>query len=92
MLMLQMLLHLGAMTALALAMDRHHEDLRGRPPAPRQRRLLRGLALALMGLGLGLAAGADRPAQALVDWAVAATPAALAVVLALSVAPRRPRR
>lgn len=82
---------LSGFSALSLAMDRHHEDCRGRGqlPSPALRRWLRaggafGLALSLWAAIVGYGS-----AQGWVFWFGAMTVAALAVVLTLSYAPQR---
>jgi len=75
--------------ALALAMDRHHRDSRGRAPAPRQAAALRGLGACALLLSLLASLARQGAAQGWVLWCGVLTAAALAVVLLLSYAPRR---
>lgn len=82
---------LTGLSALSLAMDRHHEDClgRGRVPSPALRRWLRsGGALGLV-LSLWAAIAGYGSAQGWVFWFGAMTVAALVVVLTLTYAPRR---
>jgi len=75
-------------TALALAMDRHHEDVFGRGKAPgAARRWLRAGGSAGLLASLLASLAARGPAQGWVLWLGVLTAAALAVVLALSYGP-----
>lgn len=85
------LLCFAAWTALALGMDRHHADARGRDAPLRQLQGLRGGGWLLLLLSLGLAAqsGSGPASLAVTAWAVALSLAALAVTALLTWWPRR---
>ncbi|WP_298924483.1 DUF3325 family protein [uncultured Ramlibacter sp.] len=76
--------------ALALAMDRHHEDAfgRGRTPGAARRWLRAGGSAGLL-VSLLASLAVQGPTQGWVLWLGVLTAAALAVVLALSYGPRR---
>ncbi len=90
MLALSFLLALSAWWALALAMERHHQDLLGSLPGPRlQRRLPRCAASALV-LNAVLASAHPQASLAWVDAGLAWSFAALLVVAGLSLLRERP--
>lgn len=68
MMMLVLALNLAAMTALSLAMNRHHRQLFNGEPGASRRRLLRGAALGLMVVALGLCLRARGIEQGLLIW------------------------
>lgn len=80
---------LAAFAALALAIDRHHEDAHGRgtSPGPRRRWLRAGGTAGLV-LSLIASLGASGAVQGWVLWFGVLTASALAVVPVLSYAPR----
>lgn len=82
---------LTGLSALSLAMDRHHEDCRGRgrQPAPALRRGLQAAGVSALLLSLWAAIASHGSAQGWVFWFGAMTAAALAVVLTLAYVPRR---
>jgi hypothetical protein len=87
------LLCFAAWTALALGMDRHHADVRGRDAPLRQLQGLRGggwllLLLLLLSLGLAAQSGSGPASLAVTAWAVALSLAALAVTALLTWWPR----
>ncbi len=75
--------------ALALAMDRHHEDALGREPGARTRRLLQlgGAAALLFALALAIARAGF--AMGSTDWCVQLSLGALAVTALATWWPRR---
>nr|WP_222124946.1 DUF3325 domain-containing protein [Variovorax boronicumulans] len=77
-------------TALALAMDRHHEDCfgRGNSPSARRRRTLEAFGSVALALSLGAALAREGSTQGWVLWLGALTLAAVLVVGLLSYLPR----
>lgn len=80
-----------AMALLALAQERHHQDLLGRAPSPRLQRRLRRVAVALLALCALTAQLSPQPGRAWVQLLVAASCAALVVALAITALGRRRR-
>lgn len=86
------LLCYAAWSAIALGMDRHHEDALGREGAAHHRRHLRHAGWLLLALSLWLAArppGEVPASLGVATWAVALSVAALAVTAAVTWQPRR---
>ncbi|MDR3014503.1 MAG: DUF3325 domain-containing protein [Delftia acidovorans] len=84
------LLALGAFACLALAMDRHQEDLFGRQLPPARTRRLRMAGWTLLVLSLGAALQVDPWSLGLVSW-FGHIAAAAAIVLLSMVARERLR-
>ena len=86
------LLCFAAWSAIALSLDRHHEDALGREVAAHQRRRLRHAGWLLLALSLWLAArppGEVPASLGVTTWAVALSVAALAVTATVTWQPRR---
>ncbi|MDR0227346.1 MAG: DUF3325 domain-containing protein [Burkholderiaceae bacterium] len=77
------LLALGAFACLALAMDRHQQDLWGRELAASATRTLRAAGWALLLMSLAAALASDPRSLGLVAWFGHISAAAALVVLAL---------
>jgi len=84
-----LLISLAGFAALALAMDRHQEDLFGRELSPRVTRLLRIVGWAGLLLALGVIVGRQGWALGLVSYSGCTSLAAGLVFLALVVHQRR---
>ena len=86
------LLCFAAWSAIALGMDRHHEDALGREGTARRLRHLRraGWLLLLLSLWLAARPQGDTPASlGVTAWAIALSVAALAVTATVTWQPRR---
>ena len=86
------LLCFAAWSALALGMDRHHEDATGREDAARSLQQLRRTGWLLLLLSLWLAAhpaGGVPASLGVTAWAVALSVAAVSVTAAVTWQPRR---
>lgn len=79
----------AGMTGLSLAMDRHHEQLRGsRKVPPRLRRVARGGGWALLALALALCVRVWGAGIGVVTWCAALTAGAMFVIWLLPYAPK----
>lgn len=89
---LTFLLCYAAWTALALSLDRHHEDALGQALLPPRTRLLHATGGGLLLLSLGVAAatghGGHTATIAVAAWAVMLTAAALAATACMTWHPR----
>ena len=86
------LLSYAAWSALALSLDRHHEDALGRPLGPHERWRWQWLGWSLLVLSFGATVPVHaHPSQAAVLWAVALSLSALAVTVSLCAWPHRAR-
>lgn len=86
------LLCFAAWSAIALSMDRHHEDALGHEGAAHHLRHLRHAGWLLLGLSLWLAAhpaGGASASLSVTAWAVALSVAAAAVTATVTWQPRR---
>ena len=86
------LLCYAAWSAMALGLDRHHEDALGRTPTARRLRHLRRTGGLLLVLSLWLAAhppGGSAASLGVTAWAVALSAAAVAVTVTVTWQPRR---
>lgn len=81
---LALLLATLAFACLALAMERHHRDVAGYPPAAARRRLLRLLGCGSLAASLAASIGAWGIAWGVVGWCGVLAAAAGAIVLWLS--------
>ncbi|KIP87205.1 MULTISPECIES: DUF3325 domain-containing protein [unclassified Stenotrophomonas] len=81
---LALLLATLAFACLALAMERHHRDVAGYPPAAARRRLLRLLGCGSLAASLAASIGAWGIAWGVVGWCGVLAAAAGAMVLWLS--------
>ena len=82
----------AAWSAIALGMDRHHEDALGREGAPQRLRSLRHGGWLLLALSLWLAtrtAGSTPASLGATAWVVALSVAAVAVAATVTWLPRR---
>ena len=81
-------LSFGGMAGLALAMDRHHEQVTGRAEVPRtQRRVLRWAASLLLALALAACIGAWGATVGLTAWCGLLTAGGLLVGVLMTCAP-----
>lgn len=81
--------NLAGLALLALAMDAHWRQVRGRQPlAPRIARTLRALGATALALSLFCCLRADHASMAALVWVMALAAAALAVALMLAWRPR----
>lgn len=90
--MFELLLCYAGWSALALGMDRHHDDAWGREGSATRLRLLRRAGAALLTLSLLLAIarpGAPTAALGVTWWSVALSVAALAATATATWLPRR---
>ncbi len=82
----------AAWSAIALSMDRHHEDALGRETAARRLRQLRRAGWLVLALSLWLAARPDGGTPAslgVTAWTIALSVAAVAVTALMTWQPRR---
>lgn len=90
---LAFLLCYAAWTALALSLDRHHEEALGQALSLHRTRTLRATGWSLLLLSMGVAAstghGAHTATIAVAAWAVMLTVAALAATACMAWCPRR---